>query len=283
VIQRRAEGKRPLGPPPPEPDFEKLAKEAGIGAGRTGLISQWEAQNADIGGSLVEGRTPVWYYAWQSLAKFRPENSQDLQGKLYLFWKTEDVKEYVPKFDEPGMREEVLMEWKIIRARKFAMAQAESLAKEADKASGKSLKQTFAAQAELHVISPPPFSWMTFGNVALTGPQEPRRSSIEGVEMPGQEFMRTVFHLQPEQAAAVFNEPQSIAYAVRLAGFTPSYKVLLSQFEVDDFSKYASVGVDDQRQIDLAWLNDVQKSAGFEWVGGHQPEQTPEAGQPVDE
>ena len=147
---------------------------------------------------------------------------------MYLFWKTEDVKEYVPKFDEPGVREEVLTEWKMIQARKLAMAQAESLAKEAEKAAGKSLKQTFAAQPELHVISPPPFSWMTFGNVALTGPQEPRRSSIEGIEMPGQDFMRTVFHLQPEQVAAAFNEPQTIAYVVRLAEFTPSYKVLLS-------------------------------------------------------
>ena len=34
---------------PPAPDFEKLAKENGLSSGRTKLLSQWEAQDTDIG------------------------------------------------------------------------------------------------------------------------------------------------------------------------------------------------------------------------------------------
>ena len=41
--------------------------------------------------------------------------------------------------------------------------------------------------------------------------------------------------------------------------------------------------MDDQRQVDMAWLKDVQKSAGFQWVAGRQPEQTSEGGQPAEE
>ena len=82
---------KPVEPPPPSPDFEKLAKQHGLSAGRTGLIPLWEAQGSEIGkSSLGDGRTRVWQYAYQTLAEFRPEMSIDLQGNCYLFWKTDE-------------------------------------------------------------------------------------------------------------------------------------------------------------------------------------------------
>ena len=55
--------KKSAGPPPPRVDFEKLAKENGLSAARTDLMSVWDAQKLDIAGTLpaeiVEGRLRV--------------------------------------------------------------------------------------------------------------------------------------------------------------------------------------------------------------------------------
>ena len=42
-------GQKPLGSPPPGPDFEELAKQNGLTTGHTGLIAQWEAEALPIG------------------------------------------------------------------------------------------------------------------------------------------------------------------------------------------------------------------------------------------
>jgi hypothetical protein len=266
-IQREAgKKKQSIGPPPPSPDFEKLAKEYGLSAGRTPLISQWEARGSEIGASLVGGREPVWFYAYQSGAKFKPEMSADLKGDVFLFWKTDETKDRVPKFDDKGVRERVLHEWKMIRARKLALAAAQTLASEASKAD-KSLKKAFADRPDMRVILPPPFSWMTFGNVPLgSAPNAVRRSVVTGVEEAGDEFMRTVFHLTPGQIGVAMNAPQTVAYVVQLTEFTPSYNVLWKQFEVDDFNKYTPVAAGDQQQVVRAWLDEIKKSSGVQWM-----------------
>ena len=124
-------GKTALPPPPPRPDFEKLAKENELSTGQTPLVSQWEARALPIGASLVGGRDPVWHYAFLSLARFRAEVSTSLTGDSYLFWKTEETKDRVPEFGDQGVRERVLRAKKMILARPLALKAAESLADEA--------------------------------------------------------------------------------------------------------------------------------------------------------
>ena len=163
----------------------------------------------------------------------------NLTGNLYLFWKTEETKDRVPKFDDPGVREQVLQAWKLIRARPLGLKAAESLAAEARKAK-KSLKQAFAGRPDLQVVMPPPFSWITFGNVPLgSAPNAARISEVSGVDYAGEEFMQTVFHLEPGQIGVALNAPQNVAYVIQLTDLSPSHDVLWKQFEVDDFSKYA--------------------------------------------
>ena len=97
----------------------------------------------------------------------------------------------------------------MIEARKPALKQAKLLAAEAEKA-GKSLQHYFADQPNMRVVLPPKFSWMTVGNLASLRPaQYARLSPVAGVEMPGDEFMRTVFGLEkPGQIAVAFNAPR---------------------------------------------------------------------------
>jgi hypothetical protein len=132
--------------------------------------------------------------------------------------------------------------------------------------SKKTLKEAFAGQPDMPVVVPGAFSWMTFGNVPLgTAPEGARISEVAGVEYAGNDFMRTVFRLSPDQIGASLNGPKTVAYVIRLINLTPSPEVLQKEFEIDDFSKYAPVAMADQREIVRAWLEEIKTSAGLKW------------------
>jgi hypothetical protein len=277
--------KKKVPPLPPALDFKKLAKENGLSADHTKLVAFWEAAETDIGRSVVERTNSfVYAFAYRSLPEFRPTQSFDPSaGAAYLFWKSEDKKEYVPRFDDKGMHEEVLLSWKMIKARDLAKKAAETLAEEANK-TGKSLKKAFVNRMDLRVVLPPKFSWMTVTNVALTSRQRPqaRISPVAGVEMAQDEFMSTVFGLQPGQAGVAFNSPKTVIYVVRPSEFTPLYEVRWKLFLAESFASYAAAGEQDQIAVFRAWNEDIRKSAGFEWGPGHSnAEQEGEAGQPA--
>ena len=273
--QAEAATAKNLPPLPPPPDFDKLATQNGLTAGRTDLISRWELSRLEIGSSLVGGREPVSRYAF-SLAKFHPEESQGLEGDRYLFWKTDDRKEQVPKFDDKGVREQVLRAWKLIHARSLAIKEADSLAAEARKTK-KPLKQAFVDRPDLHIILPPAFSWVTFGNVPLgSAPNAARLSEVPGVYLAGEDFMRTVFHLERGQIGVAMNAPKTVAYVIQLKELSPSREVLWKQFEVDDFSKYAPAANTDKRQMYQAWLKEIKSSVGLEWK--HKPDHVRDSG-----
>jgi hypothetical protein len=286
MIQRQnkkdgAVANKALPPLPPSLDFEKLAKQNGLTAGQTKLISQWEAQGLEIGASFVSGREPVARYAFLTLAKFHPAESMNLGGERYLFWKTEETKDRVPEYTGKGVREQVLQAWKMIRARSLAVKDADALAAAARKAK-KPLKQALADRPDIRVVMPPAFSWITFGNVPLgSAPNAARISSVAGVNFAGEEFMRTVFHLEPSQIGVAMNAPKTMAYVIRLNELSPSQEVLWKQFEVDDFSKYAPAAATDQRQVVHAWLDEIKTSAGLEWK--HKPDQVQQESGPREE
>ncbi len=190
------------------------------------------------------------------------------------------MKEQIPEFTDKGVRDRVLAAWKLEHARPFALKHAESLAAEATK-KHEPLKQSLVDQPDLSVITPQPFSWITFGNVPLgSAPSAARISPVEGIDAAGEQFMHVTFHLDPKTAGAAFNEPKDIAYAIYLVEFTPSEEVLWKQFEVDDFSKYSAAAQSDRRQMVEAWLDHIKQSAGFHWE--REPDQLGEAA-PVEE
>lgn len=271
-------------PQPPTPlDLKKLAEEHGVVAGQSKLMTSWESQGSEIGASLINGRFPVAQYAFSGMPLFRPEMSIGAQGSLFLFWKNEEAKEATPKFEDPGVREEVLKAWKMVRARALAMKQAKTLAEEARKAA-KPLKEVFANRPNTQVIAPPPFSWMTFGNLAMGSAQRAVLSQVPEIDMAGQEFMKAVFGLQESgEVAAAFNAPQTVVYVVRLKDFSPAYSVLWDIFEVENFRSYASAGAEELQQTQRAWLEEIRKSAGFEWAKGYKPGAYDEGNAPAEE
>jgi hypothetical protein len=271
------------GPAPPErPDFEKLAKQFGLSIGSSELVSEWQARDLEIGFSLVNGQSPVWRYAFSTLARFSPEESMSLTGDRYLFWKTQETKERIPEFAEEGVRKEALRWWRLVKAREVAIEKAKSLADVASKAQKPLKEQTFADWPDSSVIAAGPFSWMTFGHVPSgSAPSAARLSNVEGVDNAGDEFMKTVFSLEPGQIGVAMNAPQTVAYVIQLSDLTPPHEMLWRQFEKENFNKYASVANADQEKMFKAWLQGIRTAANVEWtaeyhrIRGSQPNQQP--------
>ncbi len=255
--------------PPPQPlNLEQLAKENGLAHGEIPLMPQWELRGTELGASLVNARVPVAEVAYQGLSLFRPAVSVDTQGNVYMLWKSQETKSEVPKFED--VREQALASWKLFHARDQAMKQAEALAKEAITAK-KPLAEVFAKKENVQVITPPSFTWMNQGTIAMGWQQQAVLSNVAKIDFAGEEFMRSVFGLDTAGDVTVaFNAPKTVAYVVRLKEFSPHYSLLWEIFQREDFRSYVSAAAADFQQIQEAWLNALKSSAGFVWVGPRQ-------------
>ncbi|NLF06887.1 MAG: hypothetical protein GX594_02775 [Pirellulaceae bacterium] len=255
--------------PPQRPDYEKLAQENGLTFGETGLLDEWHTGDTEIGAVLGQSNRGAPYLIFHAMGKLRPEIGSDtLRENIYLFWKTDESKEDVPKFDDAGVRERVLREWKMIEARKLALEEAKILADQA-RETGKPLAEVFADLSKWRPIAPPSFSWMTLGSVAMSYFPQPEISAVEGVQYAGDEFMRTVFSLKPGEIGSAMNAPQTIAYVIRVKEFAPDYEELWDRFKTTDFRLYASIAQQDMGRMVRAWLADVQNQSNFQWTPEH--------------
>jgi hypothetical protein len=255
-----------------------LARQFGLVAERTGLVSQFEIASTDLGRSWVfvgggpqdMARRSVTDTAFESRVLYSPEISVAYDA-AYLFWKTEDVADRVPGLDDPGVADEVRRAWKTVQARQLAREEAKKLRDEAAKA-GRPLKEVLTDRPEYRRITPPPFTWLTLANVPAelpTGePPQLRPGQVEGVEMAGLEFMQAVFSLGPGQLDVALNQPQTAAYVVRMVELSPPDAQLLKQFEEEEhegLGRYARVAFGEQQQIDQAWKKEIETTVGFKW------------------
>ncbi|MGA2798063.1 MAG: hypothetical protein ABSE63_10815 [Thermoguttaceae bacterium] len=252
---------------PPSLDFEALAKQYGLTAGRTGLISNQEVKKFDIGSSVaMEGLAPFASAAFKpSLTAYKPEIAQDIEGNAYLYWKSDDSAESAASWDDKNVRQEVLHAWKLKQARDLARKQAKLMAEETAQ-TGATLKGAFPELPPDRLISPPPFSMLTEGSVPRgSSPAPPHLSEVEGVPMAGPDFMRAVFKLDINQTDVAMNLPQTVAYVVQLIKYSPPQDVLWQIFLAEDFNKYAVVAASNVQKEQNAWLESLRTSAGLKW------------------
>ena len=256
-----SDGKEATKPQPP--NYDALAKQAGLTYHATGLIPAAEMADLDIGRSMVEGSQSLLSYAYTTSNMYRPRMAGDMGQNVYLFWKTDSSEERVPKFDDEGIRNKVLAAWKLGKAREIALEEAEKLADETRK-SKKSLKQSIG---NLRLVeSTGPFTWVT--QAPVPGAQGQTRlvmNRVDHVDKPGDKFMLTVYGLEVGQTAVTMNQPEDVAYVVQLQNTEPSNTVLWIGFEADPYSMYAAIGQSDQMNILNTWLEDIREDAGLVW------------------
>lgn len=260
--------------PPKRPDFEKIAEVQGLEDGASELVTTTEAVAAgDIGRSFEFVPDPASRFGFrqrtwleqmygQGAPSLRPVTSRDVAGNRYLSWKIEDQPEYTPTFE--AARPAVERAWRIVEGRTLARKKAEAIVADA-RAKKQSLEATVAGQEGMKVATVGPFSWLSQGTVPQNTP--PSISDPEGLVMAGEDLMRTVFALEPEQAGVAFNEPQTICYALRVIGLEPPVTELREKF---------LAAKDDQRRISMvaqtafsdafsAWLEQLETKHGLQW------------------
>lgn len=253
------------GTAPVAPDFSALAEKYGVTFHATGLISPFDAQDIDLGASYIGGTQPFVSGAFAALRLRMPRRSVDFDGNQYLFWKVAEERDFVPTFDQA--REAVARAWRLQQARKLAEQKAQEMADEANR-SGRTLKELFGVQGKYDVVETGEFTWMTESTARSPdfSPGFPEISQVSGIEKPGHDFMRAVFGLQPNQAGAALNAPQSIAYVVQAVSQSPPAVVLRERFLVAPYPGYRTVALIDETESERDWVAKLEEEAGLDWV-----------------
>jgi hypothetical protein len=221
------QARKPTGVEAPRPpDLAKIAEKQGLVSGRSDLVAPDAAFAAGgIGGSFEFVQDPssrfgIRQQRWldqmfgTGSMSLRPIRSRDVEGNRYLSWRTEDQPEFTPSFETA--RSGVERAWRIVEGRGLAKKRAEALAQQA----------SFGGD-ETKAIQVGPFSWLEQG---MGGGGALVLSQPEGISMPGDEFMRAVFSLEPGKTAVAFNEPRTVCYVIRLVSQEPPAAELQEKF-----------------------------------------------------
>ena len=258
---------------PAPPDFDKIAAAQGLEAGRSELITADEAvATGPLGGSYelvpdASSRFGIRQQRWldmiygQAAPTFRPVTSRDVEGNRYISWKIEDQPEFTPTFQ--AAREGVEQAWRIVEARGRAREQAEAIVRKAE--AGGTLADAVAGMEGLTVEKAGPFTWLTQGTVPLG--TAPSLSQPEGISMPGEEFMRAVFALEPGKTAVAFNEPRTVCYALRLVDFEPPQEQLRELFLAGraDQRRLAMVADRETSRATANWVESIENRHALTW------------------
>lgn len=276
------QARKPAGieaPRPPDP--ATIAGKQGLESGRSDLVAPDAAFAAGgIGGSFEFVQDPssrfgIRQQRWldqmfgAGAMSLRPIRSRDVEGNRYLSWRTEDQPEFTPSFEtaRPGVERA----WRIVEGRSLAKKRAEEIARQADakqQSLEATLQQAAPAGAEMKAMQVGPFSWLTQGmGGGMAGGGAPVLSQPEGVSMPGDEFMRAVFSLEPGRTAVAFNEPRTVCYAVRLVLQEPAAAELQEKFLASRNDRQ-KIGMVAQREASATFrqlIEDMEKRYRLDW------------------
>ena len=183
----------------------------------------------------------------------------------FLFWKISERPEVVPSLTDAATRKQVVKAWKMIEAREPARKATEELAVEARAQKKKSLKQVFADRKHLEVVETPAFSWLSL-IPTREGQPRPQINQVKGVDRPGNEFMETVFGLGINKIGVAMNQPQTVAYCIRLRSHGTNPKVQREFFLTAPMQQYAVAYAEDASQAQRTWRKNLHDEAGLHWV-----------------
>jgi hypothetical protein len=253
---------------PEPPTLAELVQDyPDLEAKETELISDRQAYNdTDVGKSrrmITPGNfeTPSFIQtAFNPALKFyKADRTDDNDNNRYLWWKIADEPAHVPTLDE--IKPAVVQAWKLIQARKPAMAKAEDDAAQARKLK-QTLKDTFGSNADISTIGP--ISW--YSRTQPFAP--PQRTKVSGVEQGGDAFLKAVFGLKPGETGVAPNDPQSIYYVVQIESEKPTLDELHQQFMVAmsnmaTWQPYAGIGYQENQGIGFALAKELESEYDF--------------------
>ncbi|MDX1944525.1 MAG: hypothetical protein SFU86_03890, partial [Pirellulaceae bacterium] len=253
-------------------DVAALAKKHGFEHGSTPLVDRHEVMKTELGekvmridmqafqrGQFVRLTFPdVAFGPGEPLYSPAEEMSSE-PDVSFLHWRTAEVE--AADVTLKDVRDQVIEHWK--REQAFLLAKQEAQ-KQADKAKGaKSLKDLFEASK---VVSPPPFSWLTTGSIGM-GFGEPELSPVVGIDLPGRDFMKSVFALEPGQVGTAPNQSKARVYVVLVLAQEPSDEILRQQFLESGMNmELLAVAQREAFEVSLEWVEEVERDMKLVWV-----------------
>ena len=257
---------------PAPPDVKKIAEKQSLVAVESNWLTVTEAAKGGGIGSSFEfvpdpsSRFGIRQQRWletmfgDGTIPLRPVTSRDAEGNRYFSWKQDDQEERVPDFAEA--RDNVEKAWRIVEARPLALKRAtEIVAKLDEKGFADSLSK--AELEEVQEIGP--FTWLTQGAAGVNA--APVLSSPQGLAMPGNKMMQKVFSTAEGKSVAVFNEPQTICYVIRLLAFEPPESDLQDRFEgvLGDQRRLSMVAQTAFAEVFMDWIAGLEKDLELTW------------------
>ncbi len=237
--------------------------------------------------------TSVADAAFGSEVLFTPGRADSsLRDKRYAYWKIGEQPSKAPELADEKIKEQVLEAWKYEQARPLAEKRAQELAQIMRKAD-KPLTDAFAGLTingkedgtPVVVHETPRFTWL---NVPRNVPFQfmnqmppPQISMIDGIDQPGNAFMKTVFEdLGPNDVGVAANQLRSAYYVVRVKqrdtapgenGDNLGLKSLQQQFLIEGRTgffnpAYFALAQGPQSEIDQQWREGLEQRFGIVWM-----------------
>ena len=259
-----------LGAKPPKPDLDALAAERGLTANTTDLmdISEFfKDETLTIGQSTQQGQAQQNFASIafdKGTLPYQPIRTQRLDLEIdFLFWKIEEEDEYTPEFKDA--QDEVINALKMEKALDVAKANADELVTQVNK-QNVSLNAFFESDPDRQVVLSDPFTWMSGGGLPAGSQQQLRLTSISGVELAGNDFMRSVFALEVGEVCSAVNADESIVYLVRLASEEQPDPVRMERFyNTGTTSEIRQLANFELGDIGRRWSKQVGDEVGIDW------------------
>jgi len=257
---------------PTPPDVKKIAEKQSLIAVESDWLTVTEAANGGGIGSSFEfvpdpsSRFGIRQQRWletmfgDGIIPFRPVTSRDAEGNRYFSWKQDDQEERVPGFAEA--RDNVEKAWRIVEARPLALKEAAAIVAKLDE---KGFAEALPKSELEKVQEIGPFTWLTQGAAGVNA--APVLSSPDGLAMPGNKMMHKVFSTVEGESVAVFNEPQTICYVIRLLALKPSDDELQDRFKgvLGDQQRLSMVAQTAFAEVFMDWIAGLEKDLELTW------------------
>jgi hypothetical protein len=91
-------------------------------------------------------------------------------------------------------------------------------------------------------------------------------SDVEGVEMPGDAFMKEVSKMNVGDIGVALNRPQTIAYVIRVTRVEPDLTVLHDRFLQMGLGAYQAAARPEITRQQAAWGEHLLKEVDFEFL-----------------
>ena len=258
------EGKNTDKPKPTPPDFQAIADQNGLRLGETELLDNEQLRENELGKTMnftqrsVDMLADMIFDRFNTTDVYEPTTYND-GTKAFVYWPIEMRETEIPNLED--CKEEITKFYRQKKAFETAQEAAQAIA-------AKATVDMKLTQIDPDKAAPTgEFSWFQ-----VRGRRTVFSQPI-GVELAGEEFMKTAFSLKEGEAGVAANRRRDIIYVVQSISPTEDVSVVGGQYLNDQLFKFQRIPADvgmvnahyyEERQRD--WNQEYVDSMDFDFM-----------------